>query len=204
MDESNRQAEVRHRLQELTADDPAAISSMARHCAALSILLTGGRGRELAPPEPNIHSGFVLCAEERDIFMAAAARMRRDAIHIAFDVDDAAGPPRAIGLFRIEGEMIVCYAGLAIWKPAGPGRAVLVAIDHQERCHFVFRRGRPLVRIEGAPAGNLEAGLRRGWRALEELAASDELRDVHDGIFRQIVTFHGPGDWSVRSDRIAA
>jgi len=194
MQETNETRTARHRLQELSCSDPAAVS----------MLLTGRRGRERDSAEPNIQAGFRLTAAERDILSAAAVRLRMDVVHLTFDVDDPAGPPIGIVVIRSEGDEVACYPRCALWSPTGAGRVVIVPLNDGPPSHFVLRRGKPMVKVAGWPARSLDAGLRRGGNALFRHASAQKLRNAHVGMFREIVCFNGPGDWSVRTDRIAA
>ncbi len=192
------------REQERVAADPAASSNMARHMAALNVLLLGRRGFDQPAEEPIIQSGFRLTIGERDLLMAAAARIGCDTIHLAFHIERATGNPHGIMVFRVEGDLIACYPQCGLWAPAGGKRAVIVGLEREAPCHFVLRPGRRMAKVEGWPAVKLEAGLLRGANLLLKLASSDEMRDAHVGANRGFVQFHGPGRWSYRADKLAA
>ncbi|NJR80277.1 hypothetical protein [Sphingomonas corticis] len=192
------------REQERVAADPVAAGNMARHMAALNLLLLGRRGYDQTDEEPIIQSGFRLTLGERDLLMAAAARLETDVVHLTFHIERAAGDPHGIMVFRVEGDLIACYPQCGLWAPAGGKRAVLVGLEREAPCHFVLRPGRSIAKVEGWPAAKLEAGLRRGANLLLKLAASDAMRDAHVGVSRGFVQFNGPGQWAYRSDKLAA
>lgn len=198
--------QARHELQQLTADDPAASANMVRYLSALSLLVTGHRGRDLEPPEPIFLAGFQMDTSENMIVRKTAMLTGVQHVFLAFDVDDATAAPVGLGVFRTEGELEVCYSRCRLWSPANDGRAVIVpthtgdAIDG----HFVFRRGRPLVRVATPPAADLEAGFRRGERRLTQLAHSPELRDATNGAVRNVITNVRRGEITVEMRRLAA
>lgn len=126
MNENNEVRDARHELELLSASDPAANANMLRYVAALSVMVTGRRGRERLEHEPQIGAGFLLTHGADKLCAAAARRSGTDYIYMAFDVDDAAGPALAIGVFReCDGNMFV-YGNCRLWSPANDGRTLLV------------------------------------------------------------------------------
>jgi hypothetical protein len=187
--QTDKQRDTRHQLQLLTADDPDSAANMARFVLAMGLMVTGVHVRERTACEPIFSSGFILSREERDILMAASWRLGIAQVFMAFDVHDAMAPPRAVGVFRVEGDSVAVYPRCELWAPAANGRAVLVPYGPgAPRCHFVARRGQPLARIDGWPTGDLDAGILRGRRRLDQLARSVELKDGHIGAYRSVIT----------------
>ncbi len=180
LNETEEMRQARHELQLLTASDPAAAGNMIRHVAALSIMLSGRRGRDRRDGEPQMGAGFVLTHGAHNLCGAAARRSGTDYIYIAFDVDDAAAPPVATGVFRQQDDGMVVYGNCLLWSPANDGRAILVPRgDGDYLGYFAFRPGQPLKLIDAPVPGDLAAGVRRAAGRMSRLLASDALRDVH-------------------------
>lgn len=178
--ETEEMRQARHNLQLLTASDPAAAGNMMRHVAALSIMLSGRRGRERRDHEPQVGAGFRLTHGAHHLCAAAARRSGTDYIYIAFDVDDATAPPLATGVFRQQGDDMVVYGNCALWSPANDGRALLVPRGEGDYVgYFAFRPGQRLKLVEAPVPGDFAAGVRRAERRLGRLLASDALRGVH-------------------------
>lgn len=110
INETQEMRQARYALQELSASDPAASSNMMRYATAYAIMVTGRRGTERRQHEPQIASGFVLTHGDEQLCAAAAHRSGTDYLYIAFNVDDAAVPPVAAGVFQRQGADIVAYA----------------------------------------------------------------------------------------------
>jgi hypothetical protein len=176
IEETEQMRDARHQLEELTASDPAVVANMMRHLAALSLVLTGRRGNEARDAEPRVMAGFRLMGGSHHMCAAVTARTGIDQVYMAFDVDDAAGPPIGIGLFRNEGDQTAIYGNCRLWSPVGDGRAVLVPDDTGEHGHFVFQPGAAMRHEPGLPARDLEPGLRRAAARRVRLLNSEELR----------------------------
>ena len=206
MPEDTKKMQQARQEQQLTADDPAASANMVRYLSALSILVTGRRGRDLERPEPIFLAGFQMDTSENMIVRKTAMLTGVQHVFLAFDVDDATAAPIGLGVFRTEGDLEVCYSRCLLWAPANDGRAVIVPTHTGDAVdgHFVFRRGRPLVRVAAPPAGDLEAGFRRGARRLNQLAHSPELRDATNGAVRNVFTNVRRGEIQVEMKRLAA
>jgi hypothetical protein len=180
---TNEMQQARWDLQILSASDPAASANMMRHVCALGMMLTGGKGRPRLETEPAIQAGFQLAPGEQMLQMAVTSRTGVEQIYLAFDIDDAAGPPVGLGIIRSEGEQVVTYGKCQLWSPSNVGRAVIVPGLSGEHGHFTFRRGAPLRHVRGLPPGDLRAGCLRGLARMKRLLESPELRDVHrDGV----------------------
>ena len=205
-DKTEEMQQARNALQQLTASDPAASANMVRYLSALSILVTGHRGRDLERPEPIFLAGFQMDRTENLIVRKTSMLTGIQHVFLAFDVDEATAPPVELGVFRTEGELEVCYSHCRLWAPANDGRAVIVPTGTHDPVdgHFVFRRGRPLVRVATPPAGDLEAGFRRGERRLVRLANSPELRDAMNGAVQNVITNAGPGKLEVEMRKLSA
>ncbi|KQT33679.1 hypothetical protein ASG29_06615 [Sphingomonas sp. Leaf412] len=179
-EETEEMRQARHDLQLLSASDPAAGANMMKYVAAYSIMLTGRRGRDRRQGEPQLGAGFVLTHGDQNLCAAAARRSGTDYIYIAFDVDDAAGPPLAAGVFRKQDDNMFVYGDCRLWSPANDGRALLVPMGiGPEVGHFAFRPGRTLKLVDAPVPGDLQAGLRRASARMQRLLSSDALRDVH-------------------------
>jgi len=102
-------------------------------------------------------------------------------VYIAFDVDDAAGPPVATCIFRKQGDEAVVHGPCRLWSPVNDGRALLVPTGREgvHDGYFAFRPGRQLKLVIGPVPGDLEAGLRRAATRMQRLLASEALRHVH-------------------------
>jgi hypothetical protein len=181
MNETEEMRQARHALQDLSASDPAASANMLRHVAAFSLMLTGRRGRDRRAGEPQIGAGFVLTHGDECITAATTRCSRTDYVYIAFDVDDAAGPPVATGVFSPRGEDVVVFGHCRLWSPANDGRALLVPQGDGCRGYFAFRPGRSLKFVEGPLPGDFEAGARRADARLRRLLASEDLRNLDGG-----------------------
>ena len=137
---------TRHRLHSLTASDPAALANMTRHTLALQILATGSRDDGGDKHAPCFISSFEMTRGECNLIMAATHRLGVAQIVQCFDVDDAAGAPRGLGVFRAEGENIVVYPRCLPWAPADGG-------PRGHRAARSRRSGLPLRRTRGASPG---------------------------------------------------
>jgi hypothetical protein len=178
--ETEEMRQARHDLQILSATDPAAGANMMKYVAAWSIMLTGRRGRERRANEPQMGAGFVLTHGDHNLCAAAARRSGTDYIYIAFNVDDAAAPPAATGIFRQQGDDMVVYGNCRLWSPANDGRALLVPQGEGDYVgYFVFRPGQPLKLVEAPIPGDIGAGLRRAATRMQRLLGSEALRNVH-------------------------
>ena len=195
---------ARHELQLLSASDPTAAANMARHVMALIMLVTGARHRERRGAEPEIGGGFEPIDGEEKLLMGVTSLTGVEQLFLRFDVDDAAGPPVGLSLFRNEGGEIAHYGRCLLWSPANDGRALVVPQGTRDHGHFVFRRGSALRHVPEPPPGPLEAGLRRGSARLARLAASSELRDIGREALMHVVRGEGPGAVSVATSAVAA
>lgn len=194
---------ARWELKMLTASDRAATSNMLRHVVAVAIMLAGRRQKDKLPGEPEIGACFLLDADDRDFMMHITARTKIDQIHVGFDVADASGPARGIGVTCVEGEEVASYGTCRLWAPASDGRAVLVPMGDGASGYFSFRKGGSLKRLSGRPATDLEPGFRRAVARLSRLLASAELRDVgREGFFH--VISNDDGELSARATSLAA
>jgi len=200
MHETDEMRDARYALQKLTTETPAAVNNMTRFMAALSRMLAGRTGKHMEEGEPIIQAGFRMTVGERNILMAAAARLNKDVVHLGLEADDGTGNPYALMIIRNEAEHITCYPRCALWSAPGSGRAVIIPIDDEPPCHFVFKRGSGLQKIAGWPASEIQAGLKRGQAALERMAASDALKGVEKEAFRHQVGWQGK--FEVKSDRL--
>lgn len=181
MNETDEMRQARHALQDLSASDPAASANMLRHVVAHSLMMTGRRGRDRLKGEPQIGASFVLMHGEKSICAETVRRSGTDYVYIAFDLDDAAGPPIASGVFSPRGEDVAVFGNCRLWSPTNDGRALLVAQGDGCRGYFAFRAGRPLKFVDGPLPGDVEAGFRRADVRLRRLLASEELRDLDGG-----------------------
>lgn len=180
MNETEEMRQARHDLQMLSASDPAAAANMLRHVAAYSIMLTGRRGRDRRDCEPQVGAGFILTHGEHKLCAAAARRSGTDYLYVAFDVDDAAGPPVAAGVFSRQGDDMVLYGNCSLWSPANDGRALLVPRGEGDYVGYLaFRPGAPFKLVKARVPGDFEAGVRRAAGRMRRLLDSDELRNVH-------------------------
>ncbi|MES3100605.1 hypothetical protein [Sphingomonas faeni] len=167
--------EARHGLQTLSASDPLAQANILRHVAAFTKLLTGRPGIDASPSEPLVGAGFRLVDGEERLLAALPRRDGIERIYIAFDIDDAQGPPIGTGLFRKEGDHVACYGLCKLWSPLGDGRALLVPTKGGEHAgYFAFRRGQPFRRVEGPLPGDFIAGLRRTQARMDRLLKTAE------------------------------
>lgn len=195
---------ARRDLQDLSASDPAAQSNMLRHVSALTLMIAGRHGRNSLPGEPFIIGTFQFAPGERNMCMAVTSRTGLDQVILAFDIDDAAGPPVGLGVIRTEGDFVLCHNTCRLWAPTGEGRALIVPVGDDDRGHFAFQRGGPLRHVDRAGPHDLEAGFRRGAARLTKLANSDELRDISHKGFMHVVNSHGPGKLTSRTMPLAA
>lgn len=182
MNETKEMRQARHALQDLSASDPAASANMLRHAAAFTLMMTGRRGRDWREGEPQIGAGFVLTHGDECICVETARRSRTDYVYIAFDVDDAAGPPIASGVFSPRGEDVAVFGNCRLWSPANDGRALLVPQGDGCLGYFAFRPGRPLKFVDRPLPGDFEAGARRADARLRRLLASEDLRNLDGGL----------------------
>ncbi|WCT72628.1 hypothetical protein PQ455_13425 [Sphingomonas naphthae] len=173
--------DARRQLEELTISDPAAVANMMRHLAAVSFVLTGRRVIETREDEPRLTAGFRLMGGAHHLCGAVTSRTGIDQVYVAFDVDDAVGPPIGLGLFRKEKHETLVYGDCRLWSPADGGRAILVPDPTGDHGHFAFQPGSRLKHLPGLPAGNLEPGLRRAAARRVRLLNSGELRNASEG-----------------------
>jgi hypothetical protein len=183
--------DARHDLHLLSVSDPAASANMMRHVSALSIMLAGRRGRDKRPGEPEIVGCFLLTHGDHHVIAAVTRKTGIDQVCLGFDVDDPVGPPKAIGLFRKDGDGVVMYGACRLWAPANDGHALLVPSESGEFGHFAFQPGASLRHIATLPSGDLEAGFRRAACRWGKLVGSAELRDAHRGAFMHVIQNKG-------------
>lgn len=188
INETNEMREARHELQTLSASDPLAQANILRHVDACTRLLTGRPGPEALPGEPMVGAGFRLAHGEEKLFGSLTRRDGVERIYIAFDIDDAQGPPIGTGLFRKESEHVVCYGLCKIWSPVGSGRALLVPTgDGEPAGYFTFRRGQPFRWVAGPVPGDFVAGLRRTQARMVRLLKAAEANAAHRRGFATVV-----------------
>lgn len=204
MNETEEMRQARHALHELSASDPAASANMMRYVAAYAIMVTGRRGRDRRKDEPQIGSGFVLTHGTEKLVAAATRRSGTDYLYIAFDVDDAAAPPVATGVFRQQGDDMVAYGNCKLWSPANDGRALLVPTGNGDfEGHLAFRPGQPLKVVRAPLPGDFEAGVRRAEARLRHLLASEALRNIHREGYMHLIHNQGQ-DLYAETRRLAA
>lgn len=180
INETKKMREARHDLQTLSASDPIAQANMLRHVAACTMLLTGRPGRKALAREPLVGAGFRLIDGEANLFATFTRNDGIERVYIAFDIDDAQGPPIGIGLFRKEGGEVMCYGLCKLWSPVKGGRAVLVPTGEGSPAgYFAFRRGKPMRWIDGPVPGDFDAGLRRTQTRIARLLKAAEADAVH-------------------------
>ena len=182
---------ARWQLQELSVSDPAAMSNMLRHLAALTIMVTGRRDDRRCELEPVFEAGFQLTAGEQRLCMHMTGRTGVEQVYMAFDVDDAAGPPCGLAVVRREREVVTMACKCMLWSPSANGKALIVPTGEGAFGHFAFRPGRPLRHVATPPPGDLAAGLARGAARQTRLAESRWLREAHRGGIRTI--YHNEG-----------
>ena len=179
INETKKMRDARHELQTLSASDPLAQANLLRHVAAFTQLVTGRPGVKALPDEPLVGAGFRLVNGEEKLLGNLTRRDGVARIYLAFDIDDPQGPPIGTGLFRKEGDHVVCYGLCKLWSPVGAGRALLVPTTGGEHAgYFAFRRGQPFRRVEGPVPGDFAAGLRRTQARLARLLTAAEADDV--------------------------
>jgi hypothetical protein len=188
-------------LQELSASDPAVRMNMLRQLGTLTELVTGRERGFEEPGGPMFMAGFQLTAGQQQACMMLTARTGVEQVYLAFDVDDAAGPPRGLGVVRIEGDRVVAHVFCRIWVPASGGRAVIVPTGEGTRGHFAFRRGQRLRFVDRPPPGDLAAGYRRAEDRQRQLVAARELCPIEGELTRYLA--EGPGLIAI-SEPIAA
>jgi len=187
VNEITRQA--RHGLQTLSASDPYAQANMLRYVAACTQLLTGRAVGKALTGEPLVGAGFRLVDGGERVFASFTRCDGVERIYIAFDVDDAQGPPIGIGLFRKEGEHVVCYGLCKLWSPVGGGRALLVPTGGDGSSgYFTFRDGHAFRWVEGPVPGDFFAGLRRAHACLARQLAASHAEPVSRRGFATIVS----------------
>lgn len=179
INETNKMRKARHELQTLSASDPLAQANILRHVAACTRLLTGRLGVEALPGEPIVGAGFRLVDGEEKLFAALTRNDGLERIYLAFDIDDPQGPPIGTGLFRKEGDHVVCYGLCKLWSPVNDGRALLVpSAEGEPAGYFSFRCGQPFRWVEGPLPGDFVAGLRRTQARLARLLKEAEVDAV--------------------------
>ena len=172
--ETKEMRDARHELQTLSGSDPLARANMLRHVAACTQLLMGRPGWDAHPGEPLVGAGFRLVHGEERLFASFTRSDGIERIYIAFDIDDPQGPPLGTGLFRKEGDHVVCYGLCRLWSPANDGRALLVPVGEGGQGYFAFTKGRSFRWVAGDVPGDLEAGLRRAKSRYARLLKSAE------------------------------
>lgn len=192
MTEEKRAATIK--LQELSASDPAARTNMLRHLGALTELVTGrqryteGDG-DLS--EPMFMAGFQLTPGQQQACMMLTARTGVEQVYLAFDADDAAGPPRGLGVVRVDGDRVVMDLFCRIWSPPGGRRAVIVPTGEGTRGHYAFRRGKRLQFKDPRPRGDLAAGFRRAEDLQRELVKARMLCPIEGELTRYLAEGRG-------------
>ena len=184
---------TRHRLQELSAFDPAAQTNMIRYVRALRLLVAGRSGRDALPGEPEFLATFQTTEEERMVLLAQVHRSGLDHVLLAFDIDDAAGPPVGLAVIRSDGERVFCWGNCQIWAPEGDGRAILVPVGENVHGRFAFQDGSPLLHSDDPLPGDFQTGARRGLDRLVETARSPAMLEIEGDPFVSIVEGHRGG-----------
>ena len=179
MNETEKMRAARHELEFLSASDPAAYANMVRYVVAYSKLLTGAMPDQVGSKSPVVMAGFRLAGGDEALLAKAVRNERRDCIYIAFDVDDAQGAPAAMGIFRREGDQIICYGCCKVWSPV-QGHALLVpTVGDDAVGYFAFRRSGPPRWVDGQVPGSFGAGLLRTQTRLQDLLDEARRAEVH-------------------------
>ena len=184
--------ELRRKLQELTASDPAVQVNMLRYVAAFSMMVGRRASEKLREGDAEVWATFQMSEGEHDMQSVIAGRSKVDRVMLAFDVDDASGPPVNLCVIRVEGDAVATYSNCQLWAPTGARTAMIVSRAEGMAGSFSFVQGRTLRFTGELPPGNLELGFKRGWNALIKLARSDRLDNIHGG-YMHVVNADGPG-----------
>lgn len=169
-------------LQMLTVSDPAARSHMMRHVIALRKLLTG-RMSDRDVPGLMIGTTFGVSDGAEAAYTVSTEIDGIARILIAFDVDDAKGPPQGYGLFLKEEGRVRMYDYAGPWKPAGVGRALLSAANDLGGGGFFAYQRKTMVRVATPPSGQFAPGYERAKARVAALADSREVRALNPKIF---------------------
>lgn len=178
-------------LQELSASDPAVKQNMLRHLGALTELITGRQRGFEETGEPMFLAGFQLTPGQQQACMMLTARTGIEQVYLAFDADDAAGPPRGLGMVRIDDDRVVMDLICRIWSPPGGGRAAIVPTGEGTRGHFAFRRGAGMRFAERRPCGDLADGFRRAEDLQRELVKARALCPIEGELTRYLAEGRG-------------
>lgn len=178
-------------LQELSASDPAVRANMLRHLGALTELVTGQQRGFEEPAEPMFIAGFQLMPGQQQACMMLTARTGVEQVYLAFDVGDAAGPPKGLGIVRVDGDRVVMDLICRIWSPPSGARAVIVPTGEGTSGHFEFRRGQRLQFVERRPRGDLAAGFRRAEDRQRRLVEERALCPIEGELTRYLAEGRG-------------
>lgn len=178
-------------LQELSASDPADRANMLRHLGALTELVTGRQRGFEQPGEPMFMAGFQLTPSQQQACKMLTARTGIEQVYLAFDADDAAGPPRGLGVVHIDRDRVVMDLICRVWSPPGGGRALIVPTGEGTRGHYAFRRGAGLRFVDRGPRGDLAAGFRRADDLQRELVKARALCPIEGELTRYLAEGRG-------------
>lgn len=165
--------------------DPEIRTNMLRYEKAFRKVLTG-QLEDKSGLKVKIGTGFTMSDQTDEEYQRQTRSDGCDRLYIRFDIDDPLGAFDGLGLVRAENDKAILYGQCALWMPVGTGRPSIVFHHEGYSGHFIYVPGRPLVRVNSLPSGDITPGLERAKRKVATLVASKRLRKfkVHRSIVR--------------------
>ncbi|MEH6756949.1 MAG: hypothetical protein V7676_05515 [Parasphingorhabdus sp.] len=164
----------------MISSNPQITADMRSFVAGFSVALTGRPSDELNAPEPLIQGGFTPSDGERDLMCESVQRSGRDLIHICFRSHGPYTPTGLIVVVFNDGNRIRLHSRCGIVFENEDSLLGLWGVEDEpdQNCHFIFRRGKKLLRKNGHRTEIGSSKMLQAASRVEDLIQSGAIGDV--------------------------
>ena len=166
----------------LIAKNSELTAHMRTYGSAFALALTNSKSSALAAPEPLIQGGFAPSDDEGSQMCEMARRDGRDLVHIFFRTVEPFTPTGLIVIAYLDGDTVRLHSRTSLICVATDECIRLYGVEDEPdlNCHFVFRVGEKISRIDGFPSPAESSEMKKAAARIETRIARRALGDVSD------------------------